>query len=56
MISSGNTGDVFRVDNVTGVVSTVGLLDRERISKYTLLIQAEDKGHPSTRKVNSHYQ
>lgn len=50
-ITGGNTGDVFQVDNQTGVVSVKGSIDRERISEYSLTIQAEDGGHPSSRKV-----
>lgn len=51
-ISSGNSEGFFHVDNKTGVVSTAGSLDRERTSKYTLIIQAQDNGHPSARKVS----
>lgn len=50
-ITGGNTGDVFQVDNQTGVVSVKGSIDRERISEYSLTIQAEDGGDPSSRKV-----
>ena len=50
-ITGGNTGGVFQVDNQTGVVSVKGSIDRERISEYSLTIQAEDGGHPSSRKV-----
>ena len=45
-ITGGNTGDVFQVDNQTGVVSVKGSID-----EYSLTIQAEDGGHPSSRKV-----
>ena len=51
-ITSGNTGDVFEIDNQTGVVSVKGSIDREAITEYTLTIQAEDGGHPSSRKVS----
>lgn len=50
-ITGGNKGDVFQVDNQTGLVSVRGPIDRERISEYSLTIQAEDGGHPSSRKV-----
>ena len=50
-ITSGNIGDAFEIDNQTGVVSVKGSIDREDIKEYTLTIQAEDNGHPSSRKV-----
>ncbi|XP_020287734.1 protein dachsous isoform X2 [Pseudomyrmex gracilis] len=38
------TSWLFRVDNLTGVVTTAGSLDRERQNSYTFLIVATDSG------------
>ncbi|XP_032666091.1 protein dachsous isoform X2 [Odontomachus brunneus] len=38
------TSWLFRVDNLTGLVTTAGSLDRERQSSYTFLIVAMDSG------------
>ena len=50
-ITSGNIGGVFSVDKKTGDVFAVKPLDREKVSRYSLAIKAEDKGTPSSRKV-----
>lgn len=50
-ITSGNTGDAFQIDNQTGVVSVKGSINRETLGEYKLTVQAEDGGHPSSRKV-----
>ncbi|KAJ7358979.1 hypothetical protein OS493_019884 [Desmophyllum pertusum] len=50
-ITSGNTGEAFEINNQTGVVSVKGSIDREKIKEYSLTIQAEDAGHPSSRKA-----
>lgn len=50
-ITSGNTGEAFAVNNKTGVVTVKGSIDREKMKEYTLSIQAEDAGHPSSRKA-----
>lgn len=52
-ITSGNTGEAFAINNKTGVVTVKGSIDREKMKEYTLSIQAEDAGHPSSRKVRS---
>lgn len=36
----------FRIDHITGVISTVELLDRESIPSYTLVVGAIDTGTP----------
>ena len=51
-ITSGNIGDAFQINNQTGVVYVKGSIDREVINEYSLTIQAEDGGHPSSRKVS----
>ncbi|XP_068705618.1 cadherin-23-like isoform X2 [Montipora foliosa] len=50
-ITAGNTEDAFKIDNLTGVLSVKGSIDRERIKEYKLTIQAEDGGLPSSRKA-----
>lgn len=50
-ITSGNTGEAFEINNQSGVVTVKGSIDREKIKEYSLIIQAEDAGHPSSRKV-----
>ena len=51
-ITSGNTGDAFEINNQTGLVTVKGVIDRENIKEYSLTVQAEDGGHPSSRKVS----
>ncbi|XP_063314156.1 protocadherin Fat 1 isoform X2 [Pelobates fuscus] len=46
-ITDGNQGNTFLIDPVRGEVKVNKLLDREKISGYTLTIQAEDNGNPS---------
>ena len=43
----GNVNNAFTIDSDSGVISTRGALDRETISRYTLTVQASDKGSPS---------
>ena len=50
-ITSGNINDAFEIDNRTGVIVAVSPIDREKFSKYTLVVKAEDKGIPVRRKV-----
>jgi len=45
-IGSGNIGNVFGIDNDTGVVSVKSQLDRETLGRYELDIIARDKGVP----------
>ena len=45
-ITQGNTGSVFVIDSVTGVIRTAGNLDRETISQYRLTVSATDNGTP----------
>ncbi|KAM5255823.1 protocadherin-23 [Ctenodactylus gundi] len=45
-ILSGNQEAAFRIDVQTGAVTTHGVLDYERTSSYSLIIQATDKGMP----------
>ncbi|XP_035676136.1 protocadherin Fat 4-like [Branchiostoma floridae] len=43
-IVSGNDGDVFGIDFLTGVISTATVLDREIANSYALEVQARDGG------------
>ncbi|XP_053559873.1 protocadherin Fat 1 isoform X2 [Bombina bombina] len=54
-ITNGNQGNTFIIDPVRGEVKVNKLLDREKVSGYTLTIQAEDNGTPTrynTTNVN----
>ncbi|KAM4709804.1 protocadherin Fat 1 [Discoglossus pictus] len=54
-ITNGNQGNTFIIDPVRGEVKVNKLLDREKVSGYTLTIQAEDNGSPprhNTTTVN----
>lgn len=52
-IVSGNINNAFHIDNKTGDIYAVAPLDCEKLSTYTLVIKAEDRGTPSTRKVSN---
>ncbi|XP_048851790.1 protocadherin Fat 1a isoform X3 [Brienomyrus brachyistius] len=45
-IMSGNQGSTFTIDVVKGVVKVARSLDREKVSGYTLTVQATDNGQP----------
>ncbi|XP_029442811.1 protocadherin Fat 1 isoform X2 [Rhinatrema bivittatum] len=54
-ITDGNQGSPFTIDPVRGEIKVAKLLDREKISGYTLTIQAADNGNPpqiNTTNVN----
>ena len=50
-INSGDNLGMFSINNRTGLISVAGGIDREKTHEYTLTVQAEDQGHPSSRKV-----
>ena len=50
-ITAGNLGHAFEVNNLTGVVSVKGAIDREEVKEFKLTVRAEDGGLPSSRKV-----
>ncbi|KAM9329220.1 protocadherin Fat 1 [Gastrophryne carolinensis] len=52
-ITNGNLGNTFIIDPVRGEVKVNKLLDREKISGYTLTIQAEDSGSPARKNTTS---
>uniref|UniRef100_A0A7N5K652 Dachsous cadherin-related 2 n=1 Tax=Ailuropoda melanoleuca TaxID=9646 RepID=A0A7N5K652_AILME len=45
-ILSGNQGEAFRIDTLSGVITANALLDYELTSSYSLTVQATDKGMP----------
>ncbi|XP_006884558.1 PREDICTED: protocadherin-23 [Elephantulus edwardii] len=45
-ILSGNLGDEFQIDGLSGVITTNAILDYESTSSYSLIVQATDKGMP----------
>ena len=45
-ILAGNTGDAFKIDQITGTIRTVKRLDRETIPQYRLTVTATDQGVP----------
>ncbi|XP_055975002.1 protocadherin-23 [Sorex fumeus] len=45
-ILSGNQGEVFQIDALSGVVTVNKTLDYEFINSYSLVVQATDKGMP----------
>ncbi|XP_020624198.1 LOW QUALITY PROTEIN: protocadherin Fat 3-like [Orbicella faveolata] len=48
-IVSGNSGSSFKIDMYTGELCSGSLLDREKITNYTLNITASDCGSPVTK-------
>lgn len=46
-IMKGNEAGMFELDSETGDITVAKLLDRELVSSFTLIIEAEDKGTPS---------
>ena len=47
-ITSGNTGDIFTIDSMTGLISVNDDIDRETTDSYTLVVSAIDGGGQST--------
>ncbi|XP_077397746.1 protocadherin-16-like [Festucalex cinctus] len=45
-ITDGDPAGDFHMDRQSGALSTSGPLDREKRSKYTLTVAAQDQGHP----------
>ncbi|XP_015749275.1 PREDICTED: protocadherin Fat 4-like, partial [Acropora digitifera] len=50
-ITAGNVGNAFEVNNLTGVVTVKGAIDREMVKEFKLTVRAEDGGRPSSRKA-----
>lgn len=45
-IIGGNTNNAFAIDEVTGIITTNGNLDRELQDLYRLTLRARDNGNP----------
>ena len=45
-IVGGNTGDAFRINSTSGVISVNNDIDRESITSFTLQVRAQDFGNP----------
>ena len=41
-ITSGNTGDVFAIGEITGAITVSGALDHETTTSYTLIVEVDD--------------
>ena len=48
-ITSGNTGDVFAIDETTGAITVAGALDYAITVSYSLVVTVADGGSPSLR-------
>ena len=46
IVSHSGTGAVFTIDKVSGIIQVRDELDREKVSSYHLVVQAEDQGKP----------
>lgn len=45
--------DVFRVDSRSGALLTRSTLDREKVSRYTVVVKATDLASPVTDRLSS---
>ena len=52
-IVGGNTGNKFVIDSETGIITTVGELDRETRDSYTLRLEARDENVDQYRDTAS---
>lgn len=54
MINSNGSSDVFEIDSRSGVIRTKGLVDREEVEAYILLVEANDQGRdPAPRSATA---
>ncbi|KAF2367299.1 Cadherin [Trinorchestia longiramus] len=53
---SNETQWLFKIDNETGVISTVGVLDREKQDRYNFEVRATDGGQYDTRSETAQVQ
>lgn len=54
MINSNGSSDVFEIDSRSGVIRTKGLVDREEVEAYMLLVEANDQGRdPAPRSATA---
>ncbi|XP_061544471.1 cadherin EGF LAG seven-pass G-type receptor 2 [Phycodurus eques] len=54
ILNSNGSNDVFEIDSRSGVIRTKGLVDREAVDAYVLLVQANDQGRdPGPRSTTA---
>ncbi|XP_074522154.1 cadherin EGF LAG seven-pass G-type receptor 2 isoform X2 [Halichoeres trimaculatus] len=54
IINSNESNDVFEIDSRSGVIRTKGLVDREEVEAYMLLVEANDQGRdPGPRSATA---
>ncbi|RCU34995.1 cadherin repeat domain-containing protein, partial [Acinetobacter baumannii] len=54
IINSNGSNDVFEIDSRSGVIRTKGLVDREEVEAYMLLVEANDQGRdPEPRSATA---
>uniref|UniRef100_A0A8C2Z8Q9 Cadherin EGF LAG seven-pass G-type receptor 2 n=1 Tax=Cyclopterus lumpus TaxID=8103 RepID=A0A8C2Z8Q9_CYCLU len=54
IINSNGSNDVFEIDSRSGVIRTKGLVDREEVEAYMLLVEANDQGRdPGPRSATA---
>lgn len=54
MINGNGSNDVFEIDSRSGVIRTKGLVDREEVEAYMLLVEANDQGRdPAPRSATA---
>ncbi|XP_028302604.1 cadherin EGF LAG seven-pass G-type receptor 2 isoform X3 [Gouania willdenowi] len=54
ILNSNGTNDVFEIDSRSGVIRTKGLVDREEVEAYMLIVEANDQGRdPGPRSTTA---
>ncbi|KAI2650841.1 Cadherin EGF LAG seven-pass G-type receptor 2 [Labeo rohita] len=54
LLNNNGTNDVFEIDSRSGVIRTRGLVDRETVESYILLVEANDQGRdPGPRSATA---
>ncbi|XP_051549071.1 LOW QUALITY PROTEIN: cadherin EGF LAG seven-pass G-type receptor 2-like [Myxocyprinus asiaticus] len=54
LLNNNGTNDVFEIDSRSGVIRTRGLVDRETVEAYVLLVEANDQGRdPGPRSATA---
>uniref|UniRef100_UPI003EBE4DC0 cadherin EGF LAG seven-pass G-type receptor 2 precursor n=1 Tax=Danio rerio TaxID=7955 RepID=UPI003EBE4DC0 len=54
LLNSNGTNDVFEIDSRSGVIRTRGLVDRETVDSYMLMVEANDQGRdPGPRSATA---
>ncbi|XP_061583050.1 cadherin EGF LAG seven-pass G-type receptor 2 isoform X2 [Cololabis saira] len=54
ILNNNGSNDVFEIDSRSGVIRTKGLVDRERVEAYMLLVEANDQGRdPGPRSATA---